>query len=88
MGSGLKRTERKLVRIEKYSGICDGCGSPFVCDRDMVGIEVFKNELLAILFPVDELECLSCNNKIHFIKLWMNLDVTNEIGKVGNHAAG
>jgi hypothetical protein len=79
----LLRRERRLVKHTFYGGVCDHCGSS-VESKEIVAIEIFKNEVVSIIFPLDELCCPSCYTKMSFIRIWASLDVTQELKKVSH----
>lgn len=62
----LKR-ERKLVRHKGYGGVCENCGGSLT-SNEIVGVEVFKNDALSIVFPFDDLCCPNCYTHLHFVK--------------------
>ncbi len=76
----LKR-ERKIVKHKGYGGVCENCGVAVTAD-ELMGVELFRNDILSISFPFDELYCPNCYTHIYFIKVWKSLNVTSEIQQV------
>ncbi len=78
----LIKRERKIVKNLNYGGVCDGCGMALSIP-EIIGIEIFKNDVLLIIFPIDDFICPNCFHSITYFKIWASLNVTKELQKKG-----
>ena len=79
----LKETSRKVLVIENYRGVCDGCQTPIEYNERLILIEIERTEDHGLYVPIDILACPYCCKTVGAINLY-NLEVTEEIreGKV------
>jgi hypothetical protein len=75
----IKETSRTVVTLERYDGVCDGCGTPLSYVGQLILIEILNNDDVMVLVPIDRLVCPFCNKDIVTIKLWKNLEVSKEL---------
>lgn len=70
--------ERRIYTLEKYSGICDGCGSPVEYMHPFEAIKVFETQEKAIFFPLDTFYCPSCKGTISSVRIFRTFEVSKE----------
>ena len=75
----IKETDRDVVRLVTYHGICDACATPLDYPDDLIVVIVHKGKDMDILVPVDILCCPSCFKTIETIKIYHNLEVSKEL---------
>lgn len=77
----IKETNRRVVKMMGYQGVCDGCGTPITYDDELLVIEVpdMENDERVVVVPIDILVCPSCRHTIQAIRIWKNLEITSEL---------
>jgi len=79
MAEALKK-ERKIIIHKGYGGACQHCGAPIEI-QEVVGIELFDDAVMSIMFPFDIFYCPICYQQLNFIRVWKSLDVTQELAR-------
>lgn len=75
----IKKTNRKIGRLDHYDGICGGCGTPLTYDGELIVVTILDNDEKLLLVPIDTIACPCCSRDILVITLWKNLDVSKEL---------
>ena len=77
----LKETNRRVVSMAHYRGVCDGCGSPFEYEEDLIVVLVFESPEKDIVAPIDDLRCPYCDAFVNRMTVYHNMDISQELGK-------
>lgn len=75
----IKETERRVVAMTGYIGVCDGCGTPIEYEEPLVIIILEELEDRDVVVPADRLACPNCLKTFATMTIHKNLDVTEEI---------
>ncbi len=77
----IKRTgyERSVIRVEKYYGVCDGCGVELEMLQPFLAIQIYENDTMMLFYPAVLFGCPSCGKEISVIRFYKNLNVTKEL---------
>lgn len=75
----LKETERKVVGMSGYRGVCNGCNTPIEYLDSLIVIIVKEFPDKDIVVPIDRLVCPYCFLEIASMTIYKNLDISKEI---------
>lgn len=75
----IKETDRKIVNMGGYMGVCHGCNTPLEYEDNLIVIIVKEFPDRKIVVPIDTLSCPYCSKDIATMTIYKSLEVTNEI---------
>lgn len=78
----VKETSRRVMALEEYHGVCDGCGVNLNYDEKLVFVEMEYSEERILLVPIDILSCPSCYKTIGTITLYPPMEISKELDKL------
>ena len=77
-----RRTNRRIVNLNGWSGVCHECNSPQTYGGEITVIVVEETQDTFHAIPIDALTCGHCGEFVKTMKVYKSLDVTKELSKV------
>lgn len=77
----LKETNRRVVSMAHYRGVCHGCNSPIEYEEDLIVVLVFESEERDVVVPIDTLRCPYCSQEVASMTVYHNMDISQELRK-------
>lgn len=75
----IKLTDRRVVGMTDYRGVCHKCNSPIEYDGNLIVIILSESEDRDILVPIDYLICPFCQEYIETFTVYHNMEVSKEL---------
>ena len=74
-----KETNRRVVGIQGYKGVCNGCNSPVEYIGEMRLVEIEETDKEYFVVPIDIFSCPYCFSTVITMSIYKSLDVAEEI---------
>lgn len=78
----IRKTNRKIMQFEGYSGVCHNCGTPIETDETFLAIEVDNTPEAYSIVPVDIFVCPECGKYVGGMKVYKTLNITAELSEL------
>lgn len=75
----IKETERKVVNMVGYRGVCNGCNTPLEYEDSLIVIIIKEFPDKDVVVPIDTLSCPYCSLEIATLTVYKSLEVTSEM---------
>lgn len=79
-----RKTERKLMKLIGYRCVCNNCTTPVEYPDEFIVVVLEDKENVFYVVPIDAFECPYCFQIFSIMQVWKNLDVSQELEKIGN----
>lgn len=79
-----RKTERKLMKVWGYKGVCNNCATPVEFPDEFIVVVLEDKEDVFYVVPIDMFECPYCFQIFSIMQVWKNLDVSQELEPVRN----
>ncbi len=70
------------IYIHEWHGICDSCGVDFYRKTTRIGYRYEDNEIYEVFSVGEPILCETCHRQVFFIRIYKNLNVTNEFNNL------
>lgn len=75
----IKETERRVVNMGGYKGVCHNCNTPLEYDDLLTVIVIKEFPDRDIVVPIDTISCPYCAQDITSMTIYKSLEVTKEM---------
>ena len=77
-----KKTNRLVITLLGYSGVCHDCGSPQTYGGEITAIVLEDEKEYIRILPVNVFVCGHCGEVLRGMKIYKSLEVTKEMSEL------